>query len=216
LGEFGPAHFVRRTSMSYIFATPALPGRPEERLVELATKTDSRAELISATNPNVKINNPAGMIMLDADALDAIPWAEIPVFPGLKFKYVWVDLEKGLVVSLLKIGKGVTLPVHLHLGTSLLFCLKGTFTYQPAGTIGAGGFGYEPYGTIHEPDTSTDEETLIWAVNSHNEMLQFYNEDGSFGGIQHLAGQLRMLRRDYGWDAVRHLNVPAEFWEQLE
>jgi anti-sigma factor ChrR (cupin superfamily) len=166
--------------------------------------------MVSTTNPNVRINSPAGMIMMDTDAIDAIPWAEIPVFPGLKFKYVWVDLEKGLVASLLWIGKGVTLPVHLHLGTSLLFCLKGKFAYQPAG------FGYEPYGTIHEPDTSTEEETIIWAVNSHNELLQFYNDDGSFAGLQHLAGQLRMLRRDYGWDAVKHLNVPPEFWDQLD
>src|SRR5258708_31686324 len=42
--------------------------------------------------------------------------------------------------------------------------------------IGPGGFGYEPYGTIHEPDTSVDDETIIWAVNSHNELLQFYKD----------------------------------------
>lgn len=184
--------------------------------MDAATKQLRPGEMMSATNPNVKINSPAGMVMFDTDFIDTIPWAEIPVFPGLKFKYVWVDLEKGLVASLLWIGKGVTLPVHLHLGTSLLFCLKGRFTYQPAGTIGPGGFGYEPYGTIHEPDTSTEEETILWAVNSHNELLQFYNDDGSFAGLQHLAGQLRMLRRDYGWDAVKHLNVPAEFWDQLD
>jgi anti-sigma factor ChrR (cupin superfamily) len=169
--------------------------------------------LISRTNPNVTINDPPGMIMMDTDAIDAIPWAEIPIFPGLQFKYIHVDLEKGVVVSLIKIDKGVTLPVHLHLGTSMLFCLKGTFAYQPAGSIGPGGFGYEPFGTIHEPDTATEGETLIWAVNTHNELLQFYNEDGSLGGVQHLPDQLRMLRRDYGEAAVKHLNIDERFWQ---
>jgi hypothetical protein len=117
-----------------------------------------------------------------------------------------------VVVALLKISKGVQFPVHLHYGTSLLFCLKGRFAYQPAGSIGPGGFGFEPFNTVHEPDC-LEEDTLMWAVNSHNELIQLYNDDGSFGAVQHLPGQLKLLRKEYGDAAVRHLNIEPSFWD---
>ena len=181
--------------------------------MNVMTKQKNVDTIVCKTNPNVRVNSPPGMVMMDADAIDAIPWCEIDNFPGLAIKYVWVDLEKGLVVSLIKINQGVQLPVHVHFGTSMLFCLKGRFTYQPAGTIGPGGFGYEPFNTIHEPDSTDSEETLLWAVNSHNELLQLYNEDGTPGAIQHLPGQLKWLRKVYGEDAVKHLNIDPSFWE---
>ena len=68
--------------------------------MNVAPKELRPGEMMSATNPNVKVHSPAGIVMFDTDFIDTIPWAEIPVFPGLKFKYVWVDLEKGLVASL--------------------------------------------------------------------------------------------------------------------
>lgn len=168
--------------------------------------------LVSKTNPNVRVNNPPGMLMMDAAAIEAIPWVENANFPGLMFKYVHVDLNLGIAVVLLKIAKGVQFPVHVHYGTSMLFCLKGRFSYLPAGSIGPGGFGFEPFNTIHEPE-ALEEDTLMWAINSHNEFVQLYNKDGSPGGIQHLPAQLKLLKKEYGEAAVRHLNIDPSFWE---
>jgi len=181
--------------------------------MNVAAQKSRADQLIAKTNPNIRVNSPPGMLMLDSTDIDNIPWCEIPNFPGLAIKYVWVDLEKGVCVSLIKINKGVQLPVHVHYGTCMLFCLKGRFTYQPAGTIGPGGFGYEPFNTIHEPDSTTEEETLLWAVNTHNEFLQLFNDDGSPGAFQHLAGQLKWMRENYGEGSVKHLNVDPSFWE---
>jgi anti-sigma factor ChrR (cupin superfamily) len=181
--------------------------------VNVAMYKEETDTLVAKTNPNVRVNSPPGMLMMDTDAIDAIPWCTLPNFPGLAIKYVWVDLEKGVCVSLIKIDKGIQLPVHVHYGTSMLFLLKGRFTYEPAGTIGPGGFGFEPFNTIHEPDSTTEEETLMWAINTHNEFLQLFNEDGSPGPFQHLAGQLKWMRATHGEASVKHLNVHPSFWE---
>lgn len=167
----------------------------------------------SKTNPKVQVKGVPGIIMMDAPEVDAIPWTGSDAFPGLYYKYLQIDLEHGFDISLMKLDKGAQLQVHKHLSTSTLFCIKGRFGYEPAGTIGPGGFGFEPYGIVHEPDTATEEETIVLIVTTGASLIQFFDEDGQPSGYNHQLLMLKEARRKNGERAVAHLNLPAHIWD---
>jgi anti-sigma factor ChrR (cupin superfamily) len=164
----------------------------------------------SITNPNVLNRNVPGSIMLDAPDIDKIPWFDDPVIIGLASKYLMIDLNRCMSYILVKIGAGVKLPVHVHFGTATILCLKGRFTYE-AGSIGPGGFGWEPYGVVHEPDATT-EETILFIINTANALIHTYNEDGSLGPAYQMRDGLKFARDALGDIAVAHLGLPDWFW----
>lgn len=181
----------------------------------VSKQSDGESRTQCRTNPNVMTRTPPGEIVLDAPDIQAIPWVDSPQLPGLSTKYLKVDLEQGVAVSLSKVAKGSRLPVHCHYSSAMIFCLQGRFGYSATGSIGAGGFLYEPVGTIHEPDTDlSDEDTVYFVVTNCNTLLQFYREDGSIGGVMHLPDRLRQIRKQYGEKALAHLNLPDWFWSE--
>jgi hypothetical protein len=167
---------------------------------------------LSRTNPHVLTNVVPGTVMADIKDLEAIPWVPYPHLPGIVVKYVWVDLMTGLSVVLARVAPGVQLPLHVHLGMTMIFLVKGKFSYPGAGSIGPGGFGFEPPMTVHEPDVMA-EETIFYSVNNNYALLQVFNPDGSSGGVVHIVDHLREIRREHGEKAVAHLNLPAGIWE---
>ena len=167
----------------------------------------------SKTNPKVRVRGAPGLIMMDGPEVEKIPWTGSEFFPGLYFKYLYVDLEKGADIGLMKLDRGAQLQVHQHLSTAALFCIKGRFSYQPAGSIGPGGFGFEPYGIIHEPDTATEEETIVLTVNTASSLIRFYDKSGNPSGYNHQLLMLREAYRQHGERAVAHLNLPPHIWE---
>jgi quercetin dioxygenase-like cupin family protein len=168
---------------------------------------------MAVTNPNVRIQDQGGSLMMDLPEIEAIPWWESEDLPGLSTKTLMYNPTNGLSVLLTKVKKGVRLPVHVHHSEVAVFVLQGRFTYYPTGSIGAGGFGYEAYGVVHEPDFPSEEETVFYAVSTNHGLFQFYNEDGSLGKLSHARDRLKDARARYGHAAVAHLNLPDWFWE---
>jgi anti-sigma factor ChrR (cupin superfamily) len=165
----------------------------------------------SVFNPNVSIRNVPGSIMMDAALVDSIPWAEDPRILGVAFKHLWIDLNSGAAAALMKIAQGALLPVHCHYSPSLIYCTKGRFTYE-AGSIGPGGFGFEPCGVVHEPE-AIDEDAEILIVSFGNSILQFYNPDGSPAGMFSLRDALLAAWAAHGSRAVDHLGLPDWYWQ---
>jgi 2,4'-dihydroxyacetophenone dioxygenase len=176
----------------------------------MTTTTD-----VAQTNRNVKVRGVPGAVMLDAASVEEIPWTDSDAMPGLALKYLQVDLSRGFDVSLMKVSPGARIPVHMHWATSTLFCIKGKFAYQPVGMIDAGGYGFEPYGIIHEPDAGSDEEAIVLTINFSGGLVQFYNEDGTLGPISHVGLLLQEMYRKHGEKAVAHLNLPPSFIESI-
>ncbi len=166
----------------------------------------------SSTYPNVMNRNVPGSVMMDRDRIDQIPWYEGPHLPGLKIKYLWIDINAGMSASIFRISKGVQLPVHAHYSTVWLYCHSGSFTYE-AGTIGPGGFGYEPFGVIHEPDVTVAEETEMFLLGSSHNRIQLYEEDGTPGISFTTRETLKGIRESCGEAGVAHLNLPTWFWQ---
>jgi len=166
----------------------------------------------SRTNPNVAVRD-FGSLMLDGPDLDRIPWCDSPRLPGLFSKTLLYNPDTGTAVSLTKVEKGAILPLHVHWGEAMVVVLKGRFSYEPTGSVGAGGFGYEAFGVVHEPDFPADEETIFYVFSTSHGILQFYNEDGSPGAISHIRDRLLYIRQRCGEAGVAHLNLPDWYWE---
>ena len=170
---------------------------------------------MAVTNPKVRIQDFGGSIMMDVPQMDAIPWIESPDLPGLSAKTLKYDPTTGISVTVTKVPAGCRLPVHVHFSNVAVFVLKGRFNYHPTGSIGAGGFGWEAYGVVHEPDFVAEEETVFFALSTNHGLFQFYNDDGTPGKLSHARDRLRWARDNYGEGAVAHLNLPAWFWNDL-
>ncbi|HVX21432.1 MAG TPA: hypothetical protein VHB02_08790 [Acidimicrobiales bacterium] len=168
---------------------------------------------VARTNPRIRLRGAPGIQMLDTATVEAIPWTDSDTFPGMSYKYLKVDLGTGFDITLMKIQRGVQLPVHVHYSETAMYCIKGRFSYEPAGSIGAGGFGFEPYGIIHEPDAATEEETIVLLINFASGLVQLYNEDGTPGVISHVELLLKEARRKNGDAAIAHLNLPDHIWD---
>lgn len=167
----------------------------------------------SKTNPKVEVRGAPGLIMMDGPEVDAIPWTVSKDFPGMYYKSLYADVERGFDVGLMKLDKGAQLQVHHHLSTSLLYCVKGRFGYQPAGSIGPGGFGFEPHGIVHEPDAATEEETLVLVVSTAANLIRMYDSEGKPSHYSHQVLLLKESYRQHGDRAVAHLNLPPQIWE---
>jgi len=168
---------------------------------------------MAVTNPKVVIKDFGGSIMMDVPEMDTIPWCETPDFPGLASKPLMYDPTTGMSVVITRVAKGARLPVHVHWSNVAVFVLKGRFNYHPTGSIGAGGFGWEAYGVVHEPDfMEAEEETIFFALSTNHGLFQFYNDDGSPGKLSHARDRLKWARDNYGEKAVAHLKLPEWFW----
>lgn len=150
---------------------------------------------VARTNPNVRVVESPQSMMIDTES---IPWTDVPGMPGSYSKILHVDYDNDRVTSLFKLDPGVQLPVHKHTGGADTFCISGSFTYQ-AGTITAGGYGWEPGGLIHEPEAS-DEGCVLFIVSYGSTMG--YDEAGQVAGVLDIDMQLEAAAAN---NALGHL-----------
>jgi quercetin dioxygenase-like cupin family protein len=87
---------------------------------------------------------------------DTIPWTPW-VMGGIDFKLLNVDGEKATLIT--RVQANPPLAVHEHLGATELYVIKGKICYDGLETS-AGGYMYEPPGTIHEPTIPVYSEFL--------------------------------------------------------
>ena len=91
------------------------------------------------------------------------PWVETD--PGQAWsKLLWADLEGGGWASLLKWKKGYVAAPHVHLADAHFFMLSGTIKVRD-GVYGAGDYGYEPAGAVHDA-TSTLEDCVYFFISN--------------------------------------------------
>ncbi|MEE4023540.1 2,4'-dihydroxyacetophenone dioxygenase family protein [Gordonia sp. PKS22-38] len=118
--------------------------------------------------------------------------------PGVHFKPLRLDLEKGEWVVLATFAPGATVPLHYHTGTVDAYTLSGSWHYleYPEQPQTAGSYLYEPGASAHTficPEDNTEDTVVLFSVVGANVN---FNEDGSFHSIldtaliRHLTGAL--------------------------
>jgi 2,4'-dihydroxyacetophenone dioxygenase len=100
--------------------------------------------------------------LFSAQAND-LPWVDWAM-AGSKFKLLHADPESGCFTLMIQFEKGVTAPIHRHIGAVEGYMLEGGFHYADDPTIhfGAGSYLYEADGAVHQP--VSPEGALMFAV----------------------------------------------------
>ncbi|MEP9414223.1 2,4'-dihydroxyacetophenone dioxygenase family protein [Gordonia sp. VNQ95] len=118
--------------------------------------------------------------------------------PGVHFKPLRLDLERGEWVVLATFAPGTSIPLHYHTGTVDGYTLSGCWYYSeyPDQPQTAGSYLYEPGASAHSltcPATNTEDTVVLFSITGANVN---FNEDGSFHSvldaalIAHLTGAL--------------------------
>ena len=155
--------------------------------------------MISDIQPgNLKARKEAGNRFTDTNA---IPWTSF-FLNGVDFKLLNFDGDR--CTLLVKVEKGTKLAIHQHLEPVELYLISGSFGYEDPETgtadmIYAGGYLYEPPGTVHEP-TSPDGFLGVAVIHG---AVAGYAADGS----QVRIGPADYYQRAKENNAVAHLGL---------
>lgn len=110
----------------------------------------------------------------------AMPW--IPLGPGESFKPL--AFLPNCRVLLLRVEPGTIIPRHRHLGAVHAFNVSGWRRLDTGEMVGPGAFVYEPAGNVDSWQAVGDEPAIVHIA--------------SFGPMEYLADDDRVLRRDDG------------------
>jgi quercetin dioxygenase-like cupin family protein len=110
------------------------------------------------STPTAKPNDT--LFAVQANDLPWVDWA----MPGSKFKLLHADPKTGFFTLMIKFEKGVTAPVHRHIGTVEGYMLEGGFHYadDPSIRFTAGSYLFEADGAVHQP--VSPDGALMFAV----------------------------------------------------
>lgn len=102
---------------------------------------------MSAITPNVAEH--AALAPLASRPVDVadLPWSPTR-FPGISWKILMEDKERGLLTALFKWEPGSELPLHEHVEIEQTFVLEGSFE-DDEGEVLAGNYVWRPAGSRH-------------------------------------------------------------------
>jgi anti-sigma factor ChrR (cupin superfamily) len=96
-------------------------------------------------------------------------WQEIA--PGMLTRTLFVDHERGMVTSLVRMLPGAALPPHKHLGIEQFYVLEGDCIVE--GThLGPGDFHSAAAGSVHESTYTVEGTTFLLIAPANYEILQ--------------------------------------------
>ena len=116
------------------------------------------------------------LVPRDPGEMQWVPWA----MRGAHFKLLHADPETGRFSLLIKLDKGVTAPVHRHVGAVEGMILEGGFHYQdqPDIRFTAGSYLLENDGAVHQP--VSPEGAIMFAV--FHGAVEGLDKDGNVAG----------------------------------
>lgn len=136
------------------------------------------------------VGSPLPMVALPQGELLSINEQRIPMImdalgPGVHFKPLRLDLERGEWVVLATFAPGASIPLHYHTGTVDAWTMSGSWHYleyadQPQT---AGSYLFEPGASVHTlavPEDNTEDTVVLFSVSGANVN---FTDDGSFHSI---------------------------------
>lgn len=109
---------------------------------------------------------------IDAEKL---PWFEW--HPGHQLKLVKLNPATGQIITFIKSVPNVSLNVHFHPGTVIVYTVQGAWTYDEGWVSRQGDVVFETAGSTHSPRMCGDVETVVFAVIEG--ALCFVDDDGA-------------------------------------
>lgn len=110
---------------------------------------------------------------------DALPWLPLhPALPGVVIKYLSIDADADVLICLLRMPAGMTLPRHRHEGPVLVYTLQGAWRYQEYDWVArAGSVVHEPAGSCHTPQTlATGDGAAVTFNIMHGDLVLLDDE----------------------------------------
>jgi hypothetical protein len=105
--------------------------------------------------------------------------------PGIDFKPLRLDLERGEFAYIAIVKPGKEFPIHYHTGTAEVFTFQGCWAYReyPNDLQTSGSYLFEPSGSVHTFFTPEDNtEDTIFFVRVSGALVTF-SEDGKFQAV---------------------------------
>ena len=102
---------------------------------------------MNAITPNAASHASLAALSSRYVKVDALPW-EPSKFPGIEWKVLMHDEQRGLMTALLRLQPGARLPLHEHVDIEQTFMLEGTLR-DHEGECRAGDFVWRPAGSRH-------------------------------------------------------------------
>ncbi|MDN5915083.1 MAG: 2,4'-dihydroxyacetophenone dioxygenase family protein [Pseudonocardia sp.] len=128
---------------------------------------------------------PAALTMQASD----LPWAHGVLAPGLSIQLFIADVEGGFFVVRTRFQPGTVIPTHMHTGAVHGFTESGRWHYREYGEDSvnvAGSYIYEPPGSTHTLEASTDGVTdAIFLIHG---ALVNYDDNGGIANVVDAAG----------------------------
>jgi 2,4'-dihydroxyacetophenone dioxygenase len=91
-----------------------------------------------------------------------LPWFEW--FPGHYLKLCKLNPITGQIITFIRSVTGVSLDVHFHPGTVVVYTVQGAWTYDEGWVAEAGDVVFEVAGSTHSPRMCGKEETIVLAI----------------------------------------------------
>jgi len=106
---------------------------------------------------------------------ESLPWFEW--YPGHYLKLVKLNPATGQIITFIRSVPNVSLNVHFHPGTVIVYTVQGAWTYDEGWIARAGDVVFETAGSTHSPRMCGDVETIVFAVIEG--ALCFCDDDGA-------------------------------------
>lgn len=113
-------------------------------------------------------------ILIDCEQL---PWT--PIVEGIDYRLLFTSIETGRWTVMFRCQPGSFFPRHQHHGAGEYFVVKGLMEYR-MGAAGAGTYGYEPLGVIHDMTVFPQYTELLF---TNYGPVAFLNADDSVATI---------------------------------
>ena len=113
---------------------------------------------------------------IDGNATPWMPFA--PYSNDIFIKYFKIDPIRGETVTLLKAPPGISMPIHHHTGTVIVYTIQGSWKYREHDWIArAGSCVYETASSTHTPESLSGTEDVITFNIVVGELLYLDDKD---------------------------------------
>lgn len=123
---------------------------------------------MNAITPNAAAHKTLDPLASRYVSVEDLPW-EPTRFPGVDWKILMHDEERGIMTALMRWAPGAELPLHEHVDIEQTFVLEGSFR-DAAGECKAGDFVWRPAGSRHVAE-SPDGAVMLAIFQKPNQFF---------------------------------------------
>jgi 2,4'-dihydroxyacetophenone dioxygenase len=134
-----------------------------------------------------------------------LPWFEW--FPGHYLKLCKLNPITGQIITFIRSVTGVSLAVHFHPGTVVVYTVQGAWTYDEGWVAEAGDVVFEVAGSTHSPRMCGKEETIVFAVIEG--ALEFRDDAGNVTYVENWQTLLKRYHDFCAKEGIQPVDITS-------